>query len=470
MMPRSVALVHYHLRRGGVTRVMCSVARILQAAGVRVVLVTGEAPNHRETDGLDVVVVPGLGYDSDARSQEAPALRRQTEAAVFGQLGRLPELWHVHNHSLGKNAAFSAMVNEWALHGVHLVLQPHDFAEDGRPGNLRLLHAHCTDHLATLYPIGGRVRYAVLQERDRRILRSAGARPGDVHVLPNPVTGFQETLSPGNVPARRFLYLTRAIRRKNIGELLFWAIRHRGEMEFAVSLEPEDVAAQISLQGWRIFAKKHELPVQFGVGMDFSRSLEDLVAEYDACITTSVGEGFGMSFLEPYLMNRAVVGRDLPEITAGFNADGVDLSQLYHELLIPESWLPDEFWSCAHHAVDRSREALGQPMLSEKALHNAWVQDGLIDFARLDEKAQRHVLLQMIEHPEHASRLPRLCCTDAGVVENRETIRRCYGEVETLRRLRCLYRLDGWGSAGYLDENVICAAFLDPAGWSLLRM
>ena len=35
-------------------------------------------------------------------------------------------------------------------------------------------------------------------------------------------------------------------------------------------------------------------------------------------VTTSVAEGFGLAFLEPWLFGKGLLGRNLPEITVDF--------------------------------------------------------------------------------------------------------------------------------------------------------
>ena len=128
-------------------------------------------------------------------------------------------------------------------------------------------------------------------------------------------------------------------------------------------------------------------------GMHPDTPFNQVVSSADACITTSVGEGFGMSFLEPYLMNRPLFGRDLPDITAGFNSDGIRLEGLYNTLPVPLDSLDPDFWPRAHHTVNRYRATLGIPSpLDLPALQTAWVTAGQIDFGRLDETVRTRLL------------------------------------------------------------------------------
>ncbi|MFW6378716.1 MAG: glycosyltransferase [Nanoarchaeota archaeon] len=49
----------------------------------------------------------------------------------------------------------------------------------------------------------------------------------------------------------------------------------------------------------------------------------------DAAITTSIYEGFGYAFVEPWLSRTPLVGRDLPETTSDFKNNGLDMGSLY---------------------------------------------------------------------------------------------------------------------------------------------
>ena len=107
----TIALVHYHLRRGGVTRVLEAQSKALQAAGVEHVIFSG-TPNEGGAE-LPVVVVPELEYCSDSCPDLLDPLREAATAA----LGTAPDLWHVHNPTLGKNAAFPALLSARATAG-----------------------------------------------------------------------------------------------------------------------------------------------------------------------------------------------------------------------------------------------------------------------------------------------------------------------------------------------------------------
>ena len=69
-----------------------------------------------------------------------------------------------------------------AEEGERLLLQIHDFAEDGRPDNFTVLRESSRP-----YPMADHVHYALLNSRDRQFLTRAGIPETQVHALPNPI-------------------------------------------------------------------------------------------------------------------------------------------------------------------------------------------------------------------------------------------------------------------------------------------
>lgn len=458
---RTIYLIHHHLRRGGVTRVMISAAEILRNAGEQVCILCGEASTEKLPDGIEVKVIEGLGY-ADAQS----ITHRQTLLDQLSTLYKEGDIWHLHNHSLGKNPLVTEVFLELADRGHLLILQPHDFAEDGRPANLNLLRNKFSGFPDRLYPFGPHIRYAVLQKRDFHVLKKGGIPAEHIHVLSNPISDAKSFEAPSS-PPQHLLYLTRAIRRKNVGEFLLWAKMLGGQYEFATSLIPENPQELVEFRKWQLFAEEQNIPVRFGIGVD-SMCFRDVVSWSDACVTTSVGEGFGMSFLEPYVMGRPVLGRNLPEITEGFSSDGVDLRSLYSDLSVPVESLDNAFWNRAVQQIQVWRDSMGSPeRVQISQLQQVWVKSGHIDFGRLDEIAQREVLRRGV-----GSLRPDLLRVNTvqPVQENAEKISILYGPEKYLERLNTLYSsLEAPGKISYANGNQIRDAFLNLKTVRLLR-
>ena len=418
-----VAILHYHLRGGGVSRVISHACRVLADNGHQTVVIAGEPPASEDISLPIWRTVPGLAYtNADARKgpENAPeALLAELLATARDALGGDPDLWHIHNHSLGKNLALPRIVNLMAHRGMRLLLQIHDFSEDGRPDNYRLLMNGLAegnpDALgAVLYPQGDHVHYAVLNCRDHGFLSRSGGIKGQVHLLANAVDfGPEPPLSKPSsrtdeAEERLVVYPTRAIRRKNLGEFLLWSVLGGDNTRWAVTLAPKNPAARPVYEQWVAFAEKHRLPVEFEFGNSSGLQFAELLRRADAAFTTSVAEGFGLAFLEPWLAGTPLLGRNLPEITAEFTENGVDLSHLYSRLDVPRDWLPrEQLRQKLHDAAENSFHSYGRSLphdFVDRAL-DAFVQGGKVDFGRLDEELQMQVLERLINSPDARQQL-----------------------------------------------------------------
>ena len=132
-----VAVVHYHLQPGGVTRVIERAAAAVRPHGIHTAVLCGETP---DPGGIvPDAVIDGLGYARGSADAWPDIDPDQCRAAARKALGGEPDLWHIHNHALGKNAALPRLAAGLARSGVPLLLHIHDFAEDGRPDNYQRL-------------------------------------------------------------------------------------------------------------------------------------------------------------------------------------------------------------------------------------------------------------------------------------------------------------------------------------------
>ncbi|WP_296900158.1 hypothetical protein, partial [Thiohalocapsa sp.] len=367
----------------------------------------------------------------------AAAMVRAAREALKG----VPDIWHLHNHSLGKNTALPGAVLRLARDGQHLLLQPHDFAEDGRP----LLYARLRRDLADgdvgrlsalLYPLAPQIHYAALNRRDRDFLAAAGVPQAQLHTLPNAVSlgpaPDSGSAEHGHAQQRRadgqrlWLYPTRAIRRKNLGELLLWAALAGEEDRFATTQAPQNPQEVPAYRRWVALSAELGLRMAFEVGAG-GRPFPALVADSHALVTTSIAEGFGLAFLEPWLLGRPLAGRDLPEITADFTATGVQLPGLYDRLLVPLEWLDSSrLRSVFETAATQRAAAFGWAVAD--AAERAWqhvLHDDMIDFGRLDEPAQEEVIRRLRHDPAARGELRPQALTvsaDAALIDQNRAI------------------------------------------------
>ena len=384
-----VAIVHYHLALGGVTRVIESASQALGSAGIHHVILTGEK-------------VAGLGYLTTPGELSADELLVSIRDAAAQALGGPPDIWHFHNHSLGKNCLIAEVVARLAAEGARLVLQIHDLAEAGRPENYSLI-AECE----VLYPFSSHIRYVFLNSRDQRIFTRAGLPAGNSSVLANAIV---ESSNPTLVvsPTPILFAPIRGIRRKNLGELALLAALAPTGTWFAVSRAPLNPEALPLHDIWQKFAKRHHLSIEFdvvgrlapaaGAGNDF----DAWVTRATHFVSTSVAEGFGLPFLEAIAHGKPLVGRNLPHLTEDHARHGIPSGDLYDRLLIPVDWI-DLTILRDHLSVDleRNYRAYRRPLPADiiEATLSTLSQADLLDFGNLPEPLQQAVIERVTSDP-----------------------------------------------------------------------
>ncbi|HAY81333.1 MAG TPA: hypothetical protein DCY79_16130 [Planctomycetaceae bacterium] len=424
----NLVVIHYHLNRGGVTQVMVNHLRAICAnnvAGIeRVIVLYGGRkdgwPDKQVAElplEVSLVELPALEYDSEGSPADPARLADAICSALHG-LAVDDTVVQVHNHSLGKNLAVVGAIERLSEAGYALLLQIHDFAEDSRPANyLHLLEGLAGGDraalFAALYPQGGRIHYAALNGRDLRLLEAAGVRDEALHWLPNPVAGFGELPTVDNakqqvertlgIPtdAHYILYPVRGIRRKNVGELVLWSALADNDVHFGLTLAPQNPLEAVSYTEWRQLSEQLRLRCHWDVGGADGVSFYENLSAADAIITTSVAEGFGMVFLEAWLANRPLVGRDLPEITADFTASGLELADLRAKLYVPRDWVDDEALSAVSTDYQSMLKDFGEDIDENEArerVHALWNAPA-VDYSLLGRQAQMTVVRRVVEHP-----------------------------------------------------------------------
>jgi len=493
-----LAILHYHLNRGGVTRVIENQLAALDAvlAGSEhveaAILYGGRREGWNEALAgrlrhirLALCEVPRLEYDSistdenpdenpreglsddppalDDASAPAPAPAPQGEprqptgpggptesevetlfvqiTAALERLGFCPgeTLLHVHNHSLGKNRALPVVVRRLAESGFAILLQIHDFAEDFRPTNYRHLgQLVCGD----LYP-------GVAEER--------------LHRLPNPVP---DSLQPADRTAAReklqqrfgigagerlLLMPVRCIRRKNVGEALLCSLLAPAGTVVGLTLPPLNPVERPTYERWQRLAGEANLPCVFELGVPGGLSLAENLAAADWVLTTSVAEGFGMVFLESWLAGRPLIGRNLPEVTDDFVQAGVNLCGLWQRLPVPVEWVGRErLRERVVGAYRRTLAAFGRVPGPEATRQlEAKFAAGWVDFGDLDEPMQEAVIhracdagrrreLAEATHAEQGEELiaanQRVIQAEYGLLSGGRRLLACYEQVFSARR------------------------------------
>lgn len=468
-----IAVVHYHLRPGGVTRVIASARDALRDSAFHLATVAG-------SEGADAVV-PELDYSTEPTDTDARALATRLENAARAALGAPPDIWHIHNHGLGRHPSATAAFTELAARGQRVLFHIHDFAEDGRPQNYRLLRERLGSDLSgVLYPAAPHIHYAVLNPRDRHALEHAGIPPTHLHTLPNPVVLDPVAGEPSSSVSRDLvLYPTRAIRRKNIGEFLLWAALESEGRTFALTLAPTSPMDVAPYKHWKSFAQEHALPVAFEVGLRPDATLSSLFARSSLVVTTSIAEGFGLTFAEPWLAGCPLAGRALPAITADLEADGLRLDSLYERLDVPLSWIGAPRLQQRIDRALRSIAADYNVRLPEDAPQRAFdsmVRDGCVDVGRMDEPMQQVVIEHILRDPTaiqgiHPAQLRSPSARDWRK-ENGAAVARSCSLARYAERVCAIYGALAASSPGPLsayNAEAVLRFFLDPARLFLLR-
>lgn len=391
----TVCIVHYHLHAGGVAQVITTASRVLAKAGIAHVILVGNEPEILAAD-LPLRVVPGLGYGDHGNA----TLHDDLRAAAFDALGQAPDVWHFHNHSLGKNPWLAGAVARLAEDGERLVLQLHDLAEDGRPRNYQNL-AGC----ANPYPFSPRICYAFLNTRDRDTFLKAGLPEEYATVIVNPIPLPDAKTTNHTGPPIVFAPV-RGIRRKNLGELVFLSALAPEGARFAMSRAPLDEEALALHDTWSRFTRRHALPVMFDVvdrytpaaGAD--ASFGSWLAHATHFASTSVAEGFGLPFLEAIAHGKPLLGRSIPHIAAEHARHGIRAGNLYDHLCVPVEWVDLNILR-AHltTTLERNYRAYGRRLTQETitSTFDLLLHDGMLDFGNLPEPLQQGIIERLAD-------------------------------------------------------------------------
>ena len=354
----TVNIFHYHLNPGGVTRIIESQIRALKRLDVppEIRLFCGGCENKdrfREL-GVEPLVFEPLNYIFP------PAGEKSELFNLFGEIKDFVtnhtgnnDIFHVHNLNLGKNPVFTAVISSLIQSGYKVVNHAHDFAED-REWNMDFLEEVIHEGMEldlkdTMYPGEDNYLFATLNDFDLNRLDKFGVDEDRRFILPNPVIFDDKDPLPSRQDSREKIiqtlsldphkriitYPVRVIERKNIGEFLLLAVLFSEKASWMVTLPPQNPLEIEKYEKWLEFVDDENIEVYFEVGkkLDFIHVLRGS----DFCISTSYREGFGMVYLEPWLMGTPVTGRDIPYLTSDFRREGLSFDNLYTEISVPGS-------------------------------------------------------------------------------------------------------------------------------------
>ena len=461
-----IAFIHYHLNTGGVTTVLKQQADAA-ADSCDVFILTGEPPYPLPSH--DFAVIKGLSYDKKGIQAENPEkTANDVLEAIYGKWRNGCDVLHVHNPTLAKNKNFLTVLKILQNNGLALFLQIHDFAEDGRPS------VYYPDE----YPEN--CHYGVINSRDYGILKHAGLCAGGLHLIPNMVTPMKTAETKYGIDSH-VLYPVRAIRRKNIGEALLMSIFFPEGTPLAITRAPDSPTDMESYKSWKTFTENRQLNVIFEAGESFP--FETLTSASKFMITTSVMEGFGFSFLEPWTAGKRLLGRKLPDICCDFEGNGISLNHLYHELSIPVAWFGKrQFLNKWKSGIINAASSF-KYHVKESEIENAFesiTEKGVMDFGILDEPTQMHVIDHILSDKESSKNLVRINPflsrmkitpdSDEMIRKNAAAISICYNRENYKRILMDIYlKISNNRVVQRIDKKILLKRFFDLKKFSLLK-
>jgi len=389
-----IAFIHYHLKTGGVTTVLKQQVEALREE-CEVLVLSGELPDI--SFPADSVHIPGLGYDSQSQKIYKPEeVADDIIKAVFSRWNNGCDVLHVHNPMLAKNINFLKILKALQKSGIKLFLQIHDFAEDGRP-----LSYFSEEYVSDCH-------YGIINSRDYNILLKAGLKKQGLHKIFNTIKPIDSDKKESCIK-NYVLYPIRAIRRKNIGEAILLSLFFRSNEILTITLPPNSMYDIISYAGWKNFVKKNNLNVEFEAGL--KKDFSELMLSAKFIITTSITEGFGFSFLEPWTAKKILWGRKLPDICHDFEKNGIALDHLYDRLLIPLEWIGKyEFYGIWKTCILRNCSFFNFK-INEEEIQKSFTKitgNNNIDFGLLYEPFQKQIISHVLSSKNKAKKLIKL--------------------------------------------------------------
>jgi hypothetical protein len=461
-----IVFIHYHLKTGGVTTVLNQQLKAIQE-DCESLLIAGEPPDG--TLPADFVHIPGIAYNGNSDINEtAEGVAGSILKAIRAKWEAGCDLVHVHNPLLKKNRHFLKILKALQQNGLNLFLQLHDFAEDGRPMSY-FREPYITN-----------CHYGVINSRDYSILLKAGLKPEGLHKLPNAVKDipFRKTSA---APENLVIYPIRAIRRKNLGEAILISIYFKNADRLCITLPPNSPVDIEAHEGWKRFSADQHLSISFDAGLkhDFS----ELISASHFLMSTSISEGFGFSFLEPWTAKKLLWGRDLPDVTTDFKKIGIRLDHLYPQLRVPVSDNQKERFSARWKScVSDNCRLFDFPIdpTAVDAAFNGMTAGNCVDFGLLDESFQKEiivkilssnkykdVILEMNPFLSHPGRVP-----DVGTLaeKNREVIKNRFSNSAYKDNLLNVYEtVCRQPVAHHINKNVLLKSFFNLNNFSLLK-
>jgi glycosyltransferase involved in cell wall biosynthesis len=427
-----LVVVHYHLRPGGIRRVIEHALPWLvrEAPGPvdRVVLATGEADDSDWNDRLretlkpvrlDLEVDPAWGYLSEQK-RRVDGIRKRVRAGVArllseGDAGGII-VW-AHNLGIARNLVLAEeLLEACSTRGIPVLSHHHDWWFENRWQRWPDVQRAGIRSLACVAQVtfrgGGKICHAAINSLDAGILRrhlgkdagwlpnlSGPLREPEENQLQSTRRWVDEQLGERGAPV--WILPCRLLRRKNVAEALLLTRWLRPEAWLVVtgsasSREEEHYARRLTESAhsghWRlrIGLLQGEAPGRPDV--------PELLGISEAVLLTSIQEGFGLPYLEAAAAGRPLLARSLPNIAPDLRRFGFEFPHGYEEIFIHPAlfdWKSEVKRQMRLYRLWRDRMPPGcREYAGEPALLARKSEPGPVPFSRLTLTAQLEVLAQ----------------------------------------------------------------------------
>jgi glycosyltransferase involved in cell wall biosynthesis/CRISPR/Cas system-associated endoribonuclease Cas2 len=446
--PRSLIQVHYHNRPGGVHTVMERYAAAFDRCakperGVNLICCKNDLKTGVGFAGAELLSMPECEYrsfiDKNAFVHLRNSLQRKLLQAIEQSHVAGPVCVVGHNLTLGKNCALSsafaeaARAYDTALGDIRFFSVIHDFAEEGRTDCMRDIERLRGLGIAMwddLFPKTGTMVFIVPHQRNYKLLKTSGF---NVALLNNPLseTAFSINLKNASAPktssapkcfipnAPTLFYPSRIIPRKNIFEAILLSNIIIKANLFLGSPGPSSAHKKLFAR-IKTLCNRHALPVVFikDLRRDDTCFPHAFYGRVDACVSTSIAEGFGYAFYESWINNKAIVGRKPLDFSPAF---GLKMPFLYERLPIPVTWASVD--ALARKYYDRSVQfSYVSPQKSfpkfKREFEAVFIKDGTMDFSCLDEQTQLNILHKLLGSPSMVMEWEKLCGKELSRIRN----------------------------------------------------
>ena len=364
---RKLVVVHYHLRPGGVRRIielaLPHIASTAPSPLESVTLASGEMPDAawrehlvRTLPGtrLRFLCEPAFRYLSEQRTRPetirlriCSALKTLTETAASGEI----LIW-AHNMGLARNLILSDELAAFsASHGFSLLSHHHDLWFENRWARWGEMQAYGFRSLSSVarasFAAGARVCHVTINRLDNAVLsKHLGSR---ARCIPN-LAQRERAPSRARLRAARhwlssqlgddapvWIFPTRLLRRKNLAEAILLTRWLRPEGWFITTAGVSSKDEQGYARRLEAASRRGEWRVRFQLlaeAKEPAPTIGELAVASETMMLTSAQEGFGLPYLEAAALGKPLIARHLPNVIPDLLELGFSFPYLYEEIFI----------------------------------------------------------------------------------------------------------------------------------------